>query len=178
MSEQEPNPASGCVLPRNPFSAGCDDWWRFEIGRRLHAHATAAAELGATGRFGVFVTDMPSAEGGFYRPLPVDGDKGDFVLVTCNRSDWLEASVSVRNEARINLWQFAETVALSAGESVSGVSDGLLSKLDVLLRRAVNRLAFEADGLRCFARVGLSGGGCPGAESLTVGIKIDSLQSN
>lgn len=150
------------ISPGNPCVACAWEWWQYEIDARMQLFAKAAAERGRAGAFGVYTNDMPNSEG-TGAALSLLSDRGEFRLVACVRPDWLTVEV-LRWEDTPRLWQFNESVAL--GER------NLYTKLDTTLYRLVNRLAFEADGLRCFARVGwaIRAGG------MTVGLKIDALR--
>lgn len=159
----------------NPFRPTCWEWWQYEVEARVRAFAREAAERGARDEFGVYPADLPTPEGREYVPWG-DVDRGPFALVECRRSDWLAAVEVLRWEERPGLWQFNEWAG--AGIGAGAVDDestprlGLFAKLDTLLQRLVNRLAFEAGGLCAWVRVGF----CLRAGQLTIGLKIDALQ--
>ncbi len=160
----------------NPHRATCWEWWQYEVEARARVFAREAAERGANGEFGVYPNDLPTPEGGEYVPGGLV-DRGPFVLVACKRTDWLAGVEVLRWEERPGLWQFNEWMGTGIGatdwtgdEATPRV--GLFAKLDMMLQRAVNRVAFEANGLCAWVRLGF----CIRAGQLTIGFKIDALQ--
>mgnify|MGYP000567725501 CR=1 FL=1 len=155
--------------PGNHWRVCSEEWWHYEVKARAEAFARAAAEQGARGEFGVHDDNMTPPEGGLMERSDLTGG---FRLVTCRRPDWLTVYPVRWEEERAGLWQFGESVAVSGPDGEA--SPGLFAKLDTLLNRAVNRLASEADGLTCHARVGW----LIRAGTLTVCLRIDGLGAN